>query len=126
MNRVWQMVALLAGLLLLMSIGGQSEEKREQNAIRILVRQAARWSTAAEQDESAMIAVLHANYGAGYLWAIKDIATTQEVEAATGINMSRFEREIVRVQDEATMRMARLCPQYAPTSTYLTSVGGEG
>ena len=35
--------------------------------IQIMVRQAARWSTAADQDESPMIAVLHANYGAGYL-----------------------------------------------------------
>ena len=65
-----------------------------------------------------MIAVLHANYRAGYLWALKDIATQQEIETATGIDMSRFERVIVRVQDEATVRMARLCPQYAPASTY--------
>ena len=32
-----------------------------------LLRQTARWSTAAKQDNNSMIAVLHANYGAGYL-----------------------------------------------------------
>ena len=35
--------------------------------IQKLTRQAARWSTAAAQDESPLIAVLHANYAAGYL-----------------------------------------------------------
>ena len=126
MRRVIQVVCILVVLLSIIALGGQSGGKREHDAIKVLVRQAARWSTAAEQDESAMIAVLHANYGAGYLWALKDIATQQEIETVTGIDMSRFEREIVRVQDESTMRMARLCPQYAPASTYLTSIGGEG
>ena len=32
--------------------------------IQVLVRQAARWSTAAKQDKSSLVAVLHANYTA--------------------------------------------------------------
>ena len=94
--------------------------------IRKLVRQSARWSTAAEQDESPMIAVLHANYGTGYLWALKDVATPLEISLAAGINVSKFEKEIVRVQDEATQSMIRECPSFGPPSTYLTSIGGEG
>ena len=43
-----------------------------------------------------MIAVLHANYGAGYLWALKDIATDSEIQKATGINLGDFENEIVK------------------------------
>ena len=46
-------------------------EKQIEFAAQKLVRQAARWSTAAKQDKNSMIAVLHANYGAGYLWALK-------------------------------------------------------
>jgi hypothetical protein len=94
--------------------------------IRALVRQAARWSTASAQDDAAMIAVLHANYGAGYLWALKDIASDAEIRAASGIDVERFTREIVQAQDNATRRMASLCPEYAPPATYLTQVGGEG
>ena len=40
--------------------------------------------------------------------------------------MLKFEREIVSVQDEATKKMAKLCPKYAPKSSYLTKLGGEG
>ena len=50
--------------------------------IQKLTRQAARWSTAAAQDDSPLIAVLHANYGAGYLWALKDIATAKQIKNA--------------------------------------------
>jgi len=94
--------------------------------IRTLVRQAARWSTAAEQDASPMIAVLHANYGVGYLWALKDIATAPEILLATGIDIRKFESEIVNVQDRATVNMIKVCPSFGPEPTYLSSLGGEG
>ena len=105
---------------------GLSENKIMKTIILVLTRQAARWSTAAKQDENSMIAVLHANYGAGYLWALKDIASSEQIKAATGIDLLKFEREIVSTQDMATKKMAKLCPKYAPESTYLTKIGGEG
>ncbi len=97
-----------------------------QTIIEKLVRQSARWSTASAQDESPLIAVLHANYGAGYLWALKDIASDSDIETATGVNAKKLESEIVKVQDDATKKMIRACPEFAPDSTYLTKLGGEG
>ena len=105
---------------------GFSSNSILSKVIQVLARQAARWSTAATQDKNSMIAVLHANYGAGYLWALKDIASSEQIKAATGIDILKFEREIVSVQDKATMKMARLCPKYAPKKSYLTKLGGEG
>tara|TARA_Y100000310_G_C20559220_1_gene752186 strand:+ start:236 stop:631 length:396 start_codon:yes stop_codon:yes gene_type:complete len=93
--------------------------------IQNLTRQAARWSTASVQDDNAMVAVLHANYGAGYLWALKDVASSEQVKAATGIDLVQFEKEIIKAQDAATTTMAQLCPRYAPDPTYLTKIGGE-
>lgn len=94
--------------------------------LKTLARQAARWSTAANQDNNAMIAVLHANYGAGYLWAMQDIATSSEIEAATGIDWKRFKHEILSAQDAAAKKMANLCPQFAPKKSYLSKIGKEG
>ena len=131
-------LSVLVGLLIGVSIGllvgarakmrsrGPAAEATPPQVIAKLVRQAARWSTAAKQDENSMIAVLHANYGAGYLWALKDIASEDEIEAATSIDVAKFEREIVGTQDAATKRMAALCPAYAPKKSYLTQLGGEG
>ena len=95
--------------------------------LKTLSRQAARWSIAATQDRSPMIAVLHANYGAGYLWAMKDIATSEQIKDATGIDMQRFEREITRIQDAATRQMVRACPSFGVSGyKYLTKIAGEG
>ena len=93
--------------------------------LNILVRQAARWSTAAAQDKNALIAVLHANYGTGYLWAIKDIATDSQIKDATGVDSRRLTHEIVNVQDKATKNMVKLCPEYGPARTYLSKIANE-
>ena len=103
-----------------------NREKQIEFAAQKLVRQAARWSTAAKQDKNSMIAVLHANYGAGYLWALKDIIKMDIIEKKTGIDMMKFENEIIKIQDEATKNMAKLCPKYAPEPSVLTKIAGEG
>lgn len=125
---------LIAGIILMYFLNelkkkcliGFSSKSILSKIIQVLSRQAARWSTAAKQDKNTMIAVLHANYGAGYLWALKDIASSEQIKAATGIDILKFEREIVSIQDEATMKMAKICPKYAPKKSYLTKFGGEG
>ena len=104
----------------------KNEKKMLHYVINKLVRQSARWATAAKQDKNSLIAVLHANYGAGYLWALKDIAKTDDIEEATGIDILKFEEEIINTQDTATKYMAKLCPEYAPEPSYLTKIAGEG
>jgi len=94
--------------------------------INKLVRQSSRWSTAAQQDDSHLIAVLHANYGAGYLWALKDIASSDEIEEATGIDYFKYEKEITDVQDSVTRNLIKVCPNFSPKPSYLTKLSGEG
>jgi len=101
------------------------KRKASSRSINILARQAARWSTAANQDENPMIAILHANYGAAYLWALQDIATPREIEAVvTDLNWKRFRDEITRAQDKAAHKLAKICSDFAPKS-YLAKIGGE-
>jgi hypothetical protein len=84
------------------------------DTIRLLVRQAARWSTAAQQDASPLIAALHANYGTSYASALRQIANDERIRAVTGIDAAAFEDEIARVQDAATRRLVEACPALAP------------
>ena len=98
----------------------------KEDIIRALLRQSARWSTAASQDENPMIAVLHANYGAGYLYALQDIATPEEIVNATGVDIIKYKKGITSAQDIATVTAIKSCPQFGPEPTYLTSLGGEG
>ena len=96
------------------------------NVLKILIRQAARWTTAANQDNNSLIAVLHANYGAGYWWAVKDIATDTQIKEATGIDVQKFTYDITKTQDQITKNMLKKCPAHAPDKTYLTEIAGEG
>ena len=94
--------------------------------IKTLVRQTSRWSAAALQDKSPLIAVLHANYGAGYLWALKDIATAEQIKRVTNIDLLKFEKEITSIQDRVTKNAIRVCPDYNPTNNaYLSKIAGE-
>lgn len=84
--------------------------KRFDKVVQILYRQCTRWALAAEQDESAVIRLLHANYATGYLWALKDIVSTEDFKAITGADFLELEAQVVRIQDEATRQMTITCP----------------
>ena len=109
------------------SLNSSKNDKLENldDIIRILIRQASRWTTAARQDTNMLITVLHANYGAGYLWALKDIANSEQIKKATGVDILKFEAEVVKTQDEVTRRLSKLCKGFAPKKSYLTQFGGE-
>ena len=95
--------------------------------IKILVQEATNWSLAATQDKTPIIAVLHANYGAGYVWALKDLATAQQIKNATGLDILEFEKEIVQIQDEVTTKAIKTCPNYSPNKkSYLAKIAKEG
>ena len=95
--------------------------------IKIFIKQATGWSLSATQDKTPIIAVLHANYGAGYLWALKRLATAQQIKNATGIDILEFEKEIVKIQDEVTMKVVKACPNFAPNKkSYLSKIAKEG
>lgn len=121
-------------ILLIIGVAGYYWSKSKNSAAIVklksslitLVRQAARWSTAAKQDSNSLIAVLHANYGAGYLWALGDIATPEEILTATGVDYGRLKSEITAIQDEATTTLSNKCPNYAPPLEWLSVVAGEG
>ena len=118
-------IIVLIILYLLLSAKG-SYKQPSADTINTLLRQAARWTTAAQQDNNPMVAVLHANYGAAYVWALKDIATDTMIYNASSVDIHKFAKEVTAVQDSATKRMAGLCPKYAPEPSYLTKIAGEG
>lgn len=69
---------------------------------------------ASSQDQAPAIAVLHANYGMGYLLALKDLVTNEEFQRITGANLLDFEQRIARIQDAATLRLVERCETLIP------------
>ncbi len=83
------------------------------NAVDILTRQCARWAVASQQDTNAIVAVLHANYGVGYLGAIQDTTSNDDFNRITGLDFQEFQKHIVGIQDDATKKLVSQCPQLA-------------
>ncbi len=90
-----------------------------------LVKQSAKWATTAQQDESPLLATLHANYAVGYLWALKDLYDTEEISKKAGVNITQFEEHILNVQDMVTKRAIKKFPEFeGDVDFYLSSIAG--
>jgi hypothetical protein len=104
----------------------QNKTRGINKSIEKLVRQSARYATAAQQDASPVIAVLHANYAAAYLYALKDIATDSQIHNATGIDVRKFKEHVTNVQDMVTRKTSEKCPDFVgEVDIYLAQIGGE-
>ena len=103
-----------------------SKKELINTIIKTLVRGCSRWSSASLQDKSPIVAVLHGNYGAGYLWALRDIFTDEQIKDATGLNVVEFQRKITDIQDKATKQLVTVCPAYASNlDKELAIIAGE-
>jgi hypothetical protein len=104
----------------------QNKVRGVNKSIEKLVRQSARYATAAQQDKSPVIALLHANYAAAYLYALKDIATDSQIHNATGIDVRKFKEHVINVQDMVTRKTSETCPEFVgQVDIYLAEIGGE-
>ena len=93
-----------------------------------LIRQGARWYKGYQNDKNPLIAVLHANYAAGYWWATKDIFSPEEIEEVLGgsENVNLYETEILKAQDGATNQAVHVCPEYTDALDFMSKIAGEG
>ena len=116
-------LALVLSLLLffIMSMLAEDEaEKYSQQStikkehINILTRQLYRWYIASTQDEAIIIKNLHSNYALGYLMALRDIATDDEILQATGLDIRKVSKEIAKQQDNSLVIFVKTCPDLVP------------
>jgi hypothetical protein len=116
------LIAVIFVLYLMM----KNKTRGMNKAIEKLVRQSARYAVAAQQDESPVIAILHANYAAAYFYALKDIASESQIHNATGIDVKKFKEHVTNVQDMVTRKTSEKCPEFVgEVDIYLAQIGGE-
>ena len=89
-----------------------SNEKRKH--VNALIRQMYRWYIAATQDQNAIIKILHANYAVGYYDALHNIASEEEINKITGLNMQKVGEAVIKQQDDSIIMIAKQCPDVVP------------
>ena len=97
------------------------------NKIKKLIRQSSRFSLAAEQDLNPLIKILHSNYGAAYLFALKDIFSETEINDAIGgkNNRLKFESEVIKIQDKTSKEVINYCPSINNQNNFLSKLAGK-
>ena len=116
----------LLGVIFVLYLMMKNKTRGMNKSIEKLVRQSARYAVAAQQDESPVIAILHANYAAAYFYALKDIASESQIHNATGIDVKKFKEHVTNVQDMVTRKTSEKCPEFVgEVDIYLDQIGGE-
>ena len=87
--------------------------------INKLIRQTARWATAAAQDTNPYIANLHATYSVGYLMALREIYDDNTINKLGNINIRQLEKEVTTIMDDAISKLVNICPEGQPKNKYL-------
>lgn len=94
--------------------------------INLLLRQTARWLTASLSDNNPYIANLHANYGQGYIMALRSLYSEVKIRIVSGIDIRALEYEASKAQDRALKMLAVTCPEGAPKQKFLAKLAGQG
>lgn len=104
----------------------QADNLNKNFVINTLIRGCARWASASLQDKSPLVAVLHANYASGYLWALRDVFSDKDIQRFANVDIIQFQKHITDVQDKATKLLIGVCPQYTLNiDRYLGKIAGE-
>ena len=102
------------------------EDKFKVKAVKTLLRQSARYTAAAEQDKNPLIALLHSNYGAAYLFALRDIASDNDIKAIMNVDIHKFAKKVTDIQDKSSKKVSATCPNMAGNvDKYLLKIAGD-
>jgi hypothetical protein len=117
-------ILLLIILSLVAMIFNIKEEQTTINKIAPRIfHQMARWSTAASQDKNPVIAVLHANYGVGYMLVLRDLTSDEDLQRILAIeNIRKVFDEVQQIQNTVTLNLANHCKNIVP-DTFLARYG---
>jgi hypothetical protein len=119
-------ILLIVFFIFLYTLSLKRSKCDKEMIINTLIRGCSRWGAASLQDKSPIVRVLHANYAAGYLWALSDIFSDRDIESIMNIDFIKFTKRITDIQDSATKSLLSICPKYASEiDPYLGSFAQE-
>jgi hypothetical protein len=98
----------------------------DSQKINRLIRQTARWATAANQDTNAYISNLHATYAVGYLMALREIYMDETITRLSNVDVRKLDIHINQIMDDAVKKLINVCPDGQPKNKYLAYLSKQG
>ena len=100
--------------------GGRAQQDA---TTRALIREAAQWSTIAQQDSNPMLAVIHASFGQAYLNVARRLHTDAEIETVGGLKVEEFSATLHANQQQAVQKLLAVCPMSSPAGIAALQTG---
>jgi hypothetical protein len=98
----------------------------DSQRVNKLIRQTARWATAADQDTNAYIANLHSTYALGYLMALREIYSDDEISRLSRVDIRKLETQVTQIMDNSLKKLIDICPEGQPKNKFLAFLSKEG
>lgn len=118
----WGIFVILVIILMIV----KSMNKTNASVIQTLVQKTAKYATMAQQDDSPMLAVMHANYSVAYLEALLDVATYRQINRATNVDVKLFIEHVMMVQQSVTKKVVQKIPALqGEIDLYLSAIAGN-
>ena len=112
---------ILGGLFVLVALFWKSGTPAVR--IKSLIQKCASYAVQAQQDTSPVQGMLHANYAAAYLSALKEVSTERQIQQVGSVNIRTFEEHILNVQKSVTDKALQAVPELAgKVDLYLQSI----
>lgn len=125
--------AIVCGIVLLFALLSSGNERAGRTAAtskaanslttRALIKEAAQWSTIAQQDSNPLLALMHATYGTAYLNVARRLHTDSEIEAASNLRVEEFSATLLANQQAAVQKLLTLCPMSTPAGLAALQTG---
>jgi len=123
-------VVVLVTFLILVSQSGRSRSAsatplaaREALATRALIREAAQWSTIAQQDSNPLLAVMHSTFGTAYLNVARRLYNDADIEATSNLKVDEFSATLHANQQQAVQKLLSVCPMSSPAGIAALQTG---
>lgn len=78
-----------------------------------MIKKCASFALQAQQDQSPVQALLHANYASAYLDALKTVSSERQIQQVGAIKLGQFEEHILNVQKSVTDKILTKVPEFA-------------
>ena len=97
--------------------GAVSSWSSASTHVAMMIKTAARYAAAAQQDVSPLMSLTHINYAAAYLQLLREQHDLTELNAATTIDFVELQSTVQDLQSQIYGRMVESCPAVAPTNS---------
>ena len=85
--------------------------RSQKRAARTLVREAAQYTTTADQDTSALLALIHTTYASAFLTAARQLGNDTTLEKASGVHVGELMSMVQDKQQNTVANVISLCPK---------------